>query len=290
MFDPVFRPNTALEGRFRGKLVTADFELVLAVGVEGGGPRLTDLEAGKVKNSKVGSLLLSLVLVGMASCGGPDGSGSTQPEMPRATTITISPSSVTLSFLDATRPLTATVRDQNGQTFSGTVAWSSDEPLVVGVDGTGLVRALKNGTATVTARSGSVSATVAVTVQQAAALLVIVSGDGQSATVGQALAEAVVVRATDAGGAVVEGLSLAFVVQESGGTVGASPVTTDEEGLASTTWTLGTTAGLQEVEVTISGSARPSVKISATGLAAAAAALVGSSGDLQSRRVRPALA
>ena len=261
--------------------MTADFELVLAVGVEGGGPRLTDLEAGKVKNSKVGSLLLSLVLVGMASCGGPDGSGSTQPEMPRATTITISPSSVTLSFLDATRPLTATVRDQNGQTFSGTVAWSSDEPLVVGVDGTGLVRALKNGTATVTARSGSVSATVAVTVQQAAALLVIVSGDGQSATVGQALAEAVVVRATDAGGAVVEGLSLAFVVQESGGTVGASPVTTDEEGLASTTWTLGTTAGLQEVEVTISGSARPSVKISATGLAAAAAALVGSSGDLQ---------
>ena len=132
MFDPVFRPDTALEGRFRGKPVTTDFELVLAVGVEGGGPRLTDLEAGKVKRSKVGSFLLSLVLVEVAGCGGPDGSGTTQPETPRATTITISPSSVTLSLLDATRPLTATVRDQNGQTFSGTVAWSSDEPLVVG--------------------------------------------------------------------------------------------------------------------------------------------------------------
>ncbi|MCH7890855.1 MAG: hypothetical protein IH921_05060, partial [Gemmatimonadetes bacterium] len=106
MSGPTYRLNTALEGRFRGKPVTTDFELVLAVGVEGGGPRLTDLEAGKVKHSKVGSFLLSLVLVGVASCGGPDGSGSTQPETPRATTITISPSSVTLSFLDATRPLT----------------------------------------------------------------------------------------------------------------------------------------------------------------------------------------
>ena len=204
MFNPVFRPNTALERRFRGKPVTADLELVLGVGGGGAGPQPTDLEAGKVKPSKVGSFLLSLVLVG--------------------------------------------------------------------VDGTGLIRALKNGTATVTARSGSVSATVAVTVQQAAVLLV------------------VVVRATDAGGAVVEGLSLAFVVQGSGGTVGASPIATDEEGLASTTWTLGTTAGLQQVEVTLSGLASPRVKISATGLAAAAAALVGSSGDLQSRRVRPALA
>ncbi len=74
----------------------------------------------------------------------------------------------------------------------------------------------------------------------------VVSGDGQSATVGRALAEAVVVRATDAGGAVVEGLSLAFVVQGSGGTVGASLIATDEEGLASTTWTLGNTAGLRK--------------------------------------------
>ncbi len=231
--------------------------------------------------SRVGSFLLSLLLVGLTSCGGPDDSGTTQVETPRATTITISQSSVTLSFLDATLPLTATVRDQNGQSFGGTVTWSSDDPLVVGVDGTGLLTALKNGTATVSARSGNATATVTVTVQQATALLVIASGDGQSATVAQALAEAVVVRATDAGGAPVESVSLAFVVSSGGGAVGTAAATTDAEGLASTTWTLGTIAGLQQVDVSASGSAAPTIQISATGLAAAAAVLAKSSGDGQ---------
>ena len=231
-----------------------------------------------MRHSRVGSFLLSLLLVGLTSCGD---SGTTEPETPRATTVTITQSSVTLSFLGATLALTARVRDQNGQLFSGTITWSSDDPLVVMVDAAGLLTAVQNGTATVSATSGSASDTVAVTVQQAATLLAIVSGDGQSATVGQALAEAVVVRADDAGGAAVAGVSLAFVASSGGGTVGASTVATDAQGLASTTWTLGTTAGLQQVDVSVSGSASPTIQISATGLAAAAAALVQSSGDLQ---------
>ena len=55
-----------------------------------------------------------------------------------------------------------------------------------------MVRALKNGTATVTARSGSVSATVAVTVRQAAVLLVVISGDAHSCIEGQRTIQSVV--------------------------------------------------------------------------------------------------
>ena len=236
---------------------------------------------GPARHSRGGSFLRFLLLVGLMSCGGSDGSGTTEPETPRATTISITQGSVTLSSLGATLALTATIRDQNDQPFSGTIIWSSDDPLVVTVDPSGLLTAVENGTATVSATSGSASATVPVTVQQAAALLVIVSGDGQSATVGQALTEAVVVRATDAGGADVAGVSLAFVVTSGGGTVGAAAVATDDQGLASTTWTLGTTAGPQQVDISVSGSPSPTTQISATGLAAAAAALAKSSGDLQ---------
>lgn len=233
-----------------------------------------------MKHSSVGSFLLSL-LVGLTSCGGPDDSGTTGPDTPRATTITIIQRSVALSFLDQTLSLTATARDQNGQPFSGTINWASDNTSVVMVDAAGLLTAVHNGTATVSATIGDVSTTVRVTVQQAATVLAIVSGDGQSATVGQGLTEAVVVRAADAGGAVVAGVSLTFAVSSGGGAVSAAAIVTDDQGLASMTWTLGTTSGLQHVDVTLSGSASPTVQISATGLASAAAAIVKFSGDTQ---------
>jgi hypothetical protein len=156
--------------------------------------------------------------------------------------------------LDATLALAATVRDQNGQSFSGTINRSSDDPSVVTVDASGLLTAVQNGTATVTASSGNASATVAVIVQQAAAVLAVVSGGGQSATVGQMLPEVVVVRATNSGSTVVADVSLSFIVSSGGGTVAASAVATDDQGLASMTWTLGTSAGPQQVDVSVSGS------------------------------------
>ncbi len=231
--------------------------------------------------------MISILLTGLTSCG--DGSGTTQPDPPRATTITITQSSVTLSFLGATLMLTARIRDQNGAPMSGTVTWSSDNPSVATVDATGLLTAVQNGTATVTATSGSLSATVPVSVEQVATLIAIVSGDGQTATVGQALAEAIVVRADDAGGTAVVGVDLEFIVTSGGGTVGASTVLTDAQGLASTTWTLGNTAGLQQVDASIAGSTSPPAQISATGLAGPATGLVQSSGDLQAHAINLAL-
>ena len=87
----------------------------------------------------------------------------TQPVVPVATSITLSSSSVTLSSLGETASLTATVKDQTGAVMSGqTVTWSSSDDAVVTVSTAGLVTSVAPGTATVTATSGSLSATVSV--------------------------------------------------------------------------------------------------------------------------------
>ena len=91
------------------------------------------------------------------------------PPVPRPTTVTVNPSTVELTALDATVQLTAEVRDQNGQAMAGaTLTWASSSSSVATVDASGLVTAAGNGAATVTAAAGSASGESAVTVMQAA--------------------------------------------------------------------------------------------------------------------------
>ena len=98
----------------------------------------------------------------LAACGGDDGT-----EPPIVATVRVSPSSVELSALRETRQLAVTVLDQNGQPVAGSpVTWASDDNAVATVSEIGLVTAIGNGTATVTATSGAASATSAVTVAQ----------------------------------------------------------------------------------------------------------------------------
>jgi hypothetical protein len=234
-----------------------------------------------VKHSRVGSSLLSLVLLVLTSCGGSDGPGMTDPDPPRVSVINVVPDAATLSFLGATSTLVAHVRDQNGQPIAAMVSWSSDNTVVVTVNGSGLLTAVQNGTANVTASTSSLSDVVPVTVQQVPTQLEVISGGDQSGAVGQALVEAVVVRAEDAGGALVAGASLSFVVSSGGGTVSDAIGTTDAEGLASTTWTLGTVTGQQQLAVSVEDNASALLQVSATGTAAAPTAFVKSSGDLQ---------
>ena len=81
--------------------------------------------------------------------------------------IAIEPTSATLMSLGETLQLTATVLDQNKQPVAdAVVSWSSSDEAVAIVSGDGLVTAVKNGTATITGRSGSASATATVTVMQ----------------------------------------------------------------------------------------------------------------------------
>ena len=88
-------------------------------------------------------------------------------EPPEPTTITISPSSVTLHSIDDSVQLSAVIHDQNGQVMPEVpVWWASSEPSVAAINTTGMVTAARNGEATVTASVGTVSAAAGITVAQ----------------------------------------------------------------------------------------------------------------------------
>ncbi|MDE2882057.1 MAG: Ig-like domain-containing protein, partial [Acidobacteriota bacterium] len=79
--------------------------------------------------------------------------------------MTVTPATAELAALGATVQLTATVLDQHGNAIPGAqVAWSSGRAAVAAVDTAGLVTAVGNGTATVTAMAGTVTGTAEVTV------------------------------------------------------------------------------------------------------------------------------
>jgi hypothetical protein len=104
---------------------------------------------------------LLALLLGIA-CGGPTG------PTPVPTTVEVSPGSVVLDGIGATRQLTATVRDQNGAVMPGvTVEWSSSRNATVGVSSLGLVTAVSGGVAEITATAASAIGHATVTVTDA---------------------------------------------------------------------------------------------------------------------------
>lgn len=108
-----------------------------------------------------------------------------------------------------------------------------------------------------------------VTATIAAAAIAKTSGDTQTATVGTAVSNPLLVTVTDASSNPVIGATVAFAVTGGGGSVGSATVTTNGSGQASTTLTLGTTAGTNTVTATVAG--LDPVTFTATGTAGAAA-------------------
>lgn len=90
-----------------------------------------------------------------------------------------------------------------------------------------------------------------------AAAIVIIDGDGQTATRGSALPVNPTVRVQDAYGNVVAGNQVSFAVTLGGGSVSPTTATTDVQGLAATVWTLGSTVGEQDMSATATGVANP---------------------------------
>jgi hypothetical protein len=85
-----------------------------------------------------------------------------------------------------------------------------------------------------------------------AAVLAMAGGNSQSAPAGQALANPIGVRVTDDNGDPVADVTVGWSAAE-GGSVSASSVSTDADGHASVTWTLGPTAGSQTATATVDG-------------------------------------
>ncbi len=134
----------------------------------------------------------SLLLV--TACGG--GGNTTGPTGTPAS-ITLSSTSLSFSSLTATQGLSATVLDANGATLSGvSVTWSSNAGSVATVSSTGVVTAVGNGMAQITATAGTVQASAGVTVQQVAATLTLspdtlrFAAAGDTATIGRTVRDA----------------------------------------------------------------------------------------------------
>ncbi len=135
MSDPINRLKTAIEGRYA---------------IE---PEQVWTHARR---------LLTLLLLSLAACGGTE---SPTEAGPVATTVAISPTTLSFSSIGETQQLTASVRDQNGAIMSGAaVTWMSSASNVASVSSTGLVTAVADGTATITATSGSATGDASVTV------------------------------------------------------------------------------------------------------------------------------
>ena len=83
--------------------------------------------------------------------------------------------------------------------------------------------------------------------------VVIVSGNGQTAAPGATLPEPLVVQVVDEGANPVVGAAVTWVVTAGGGTLDPATGPTDESGRASTTWTLGSSAGANTAQAIVSG-------------------------------------
>jgi hypothetical protein len=87
----------------------------------------------------------------------------------------------------------------------------------------------------------------------AAAVLTIVSGDGQSGMVTTNLAEPLVAKVTDAQSRPVQGALVQWSITSGTGILTPSSAATDAAGLAQTSYTLGTLAGANGVSASVSG-------------------------------------
>ena len=110
-----------------------------------------------------------------------------------------------------------------------------------------------------------------------------VAGDNQTGPAGVALPVAPAVKVTNAAGAPVSGLSIAFSVPPGSGSITGATATTGADGIATVgSWTIAQAAGTNHLSATAAGTVTGSpASFTATGTAGPAAAAVKSLGDAQ---------
>jgi hypothetical protein len=116
------------------------------------------------------------------------------------------------------------------------------------------------GDETVSAAVSDVAQTLTFTahaVAGAPSAVVLISGSAQSDTVGKTLANAFVVKVTDAAGNPLGGVTVTWTRTGGTGSAASGTSTTNTNGLASVKYTLGNTAGTETVTASVSGVASP---------------------------------
>lgn len=199
------------------------------------------------------SAALALVLAGCPGAGsdstspsgngGNDGNDNGSASIPAK--VTVSPGLDSLFWITATKQLSAQVVNSSGTTLSTSVTWNSSAQNVATVSNSGLVTAVGVGSTTISAIAGSVSGSATMVVSQAPATIEKVSGDAQTATIGETLPEPLVVEVKDQGGSSIPGAELVWTVSSGGGTLVSSSSQADASGRGQATWQLGGVEGEQ---------------------------------------------
>jgi hypothetical protein len=136
--------------------------------------------------------------------------------------------------------------DARGNLIGGLVpAWHVDDNTVASLDSTGVITGKNAGRTVIAAKIDGVAAKSWVSVVTPAAAIALVAGSSQRALAGRALAQAVVVRATNRRGAAASGKRVTFRLGEGQGAVEPASAVTDADGRARTNWTLGLYPGRQ---------------------------------------------
>lgn len=167
--------------------------------------------------------------------------------------ITIDTTAFTFTALGEERQFTATVVDGGGNPATGTVAWSTSDPRILRVDQAGLASAMGAGDATMMVTAGTISTNVDIVVAPAPALILTVLGNFQVSAPGQPAHTAFGVRVGDASGFAVEGAQVVFATTAAGASFPVSTATTDADGFAQATMTLGAAPGDYTATATIAG-------------------------------------
>lgn len=133
-------------------------------------------------------VLLPASLFVHSSCGKDSSTNPTppSPSAPVPTQIDITPSSATLNAIEQTIQLAPVVLDENGTEIAdASVTWTSGAVDVATVSDQGLVTAVNNGSAVITAQSGSLSASASITVSQVPVRIVFDEGRLMQTDTGQ---------------------------------------------------------------------------------------------------------
>lgn len=212
-------------------------------------------------------ILLLLFAIALTSCSGdgPTGGSDTPAQV---TAVSGSAQTATVGA-KLSSPLVVKVTNTSGKAVGGaTVTWAVTEgggtlsSTSSTTDAQGQAQAewilgTKAGQNTATAMVGSLTPLTFTSTGTAgaAAKLEKMGGDSQTSSAATALANPLVVRATDAYGNAVGGVGITWQVSGGGGTITPPVNTTDAQGLAQASWTLGATPGANTATATGSGGA-----------------------------------
>ena len=108
----------------------------------------------------------ALALLALAACG--DVQDVTEPEPPRAASLSVSPATVEFGVPGERAALTVTVLDQHGNAFPAPLTWASEDASVISVDQDGLATAVDRGAAAIRIVTGDLSAVVQASVNNSA--------------------------------------------------------------------------------------------------------------------------